>query len=190
MWPELTAEEVFQQVLVEVRAGSTGKPDRLQEQDRWTKLQPVIEKTVMTVADLYARGQTQLGGALAEMLRETMRRFDERIDLERYLPKAPEEGQEDPAALQQQVMAMKQQLQELTQQLEQAKAEAQRGLVGAAAQVATSQQPAIAAQAFMLLLETLTGQNIGKTPEGQEHDEGMSAEEPAPIQQPEGLPPS
>lgn len=93
VWPSLQPEQVFEQVLVEVRGGSTGKPDRLQEQDRWTKLMPVIEKTVTQVGELRAKGQEPLAAALIELTRETLRRFDERIDLNQFLPK-PSEGEQ------------------------------------------------------------------------------------------------
>lgn len=92
-WPSLQPEQVFEQVLVEVRGGSTGKPDRLQEQDRWTKLMPVIEKCVTQVGELRAKGQEPLAAALIELTRETLRRFDERIDINQFLPK-PAEGEQ------------------------------------------------------------------------------------------------
>lgn len=93
VWPQLSAEQIFKLVTVEVRGGSTGKPDRLQEQDRWTKLLPVIQEAMVRVAELRAAGQTDQAGALVELLKETMRRFDERIDIDTFLP-APKEGEE------------------------------------------------------------------------------------------------
>jgi hypothetical protein len=148
VWPELSADEIFDMVNVEVRAGSTGRPDRLQEQDRWTKLQPVIEKTISTVSELYANGQVKLGQALVEILRETLRRFDERIDLDALLPKAPEGGEMDPAMLMQQNQQLKAQVQELTKELLQAKTEQEKGYVTAATSIATSAQPLASAAAF------------------------------------------
>lgn len=171
VWPQLTAEQVFQQVSVKVRAGSTGRPDRLQEQDRWTKLQPVIKETVMTVAELYSKGQVKLGQALAEMLRETLRRFDERIDLEQYLPKAPEEGEADPAMMQQQIEQLKMQLKEAAAELEKAHEDSEKGYLTAATSLATSPNPPLAVQAFMLALQAIrTGENTEKTLEGGEED--------------------
>lgn len=116
VWPQLSYEEVFQQVTVSVRGGSTGKPDRLQEQDRWTKLLPVIEKTMERVAQLRAAGQDQLAQAVVSLCRETLRRFDERLDLDTYLPEKKEgEGEQpDPAQAQQ----MAQQAQMLIQELQ------------------------------------------------------------------------
>lgn len=171
VWPQLTADQVFSMVMVEVRAGSTGRPDRLQEQDRWTNLQPVIEKTISTVSELYQQGQIKLGQALVEMLRETLRRFDERIDLDKLLPTPPEEGQADPAMLMQENQQLKAKVQELIQELQQAKEEVEKGYVSAAAQIATSQQPLIAAQAFIQTLGLVRGaegmpQSVEETPPG------------------------
>lgn len=163
VWPELTADEIFQMVLVRVRAGSTGRPDRLQEQDRWTKLQPVIEKTIGTVSELYQSGQVKLGQALVEILRETLRRFDERIDLDKLLPQAPEEGDTDPAMLLQENQQLKQKLQEVVEELQRAKEEVEKGYVSAAAQIATSQQPALGTVAFEQVLAVLRGQVDAQT---------------------------
>lgn len=155
VWPTLSADEIFEMVMVKVRAGSTGRPDRLQEQDRWTKLQPVIEKTVSTVSELYQSGQVKLGQALVEMLRETLRRFDERIDLDKLLPQAPEEGKSDPAMLMQENQQLKAKLQEVVQELEKAKEEVEKGYVSAAAQIATSANPIAGTQAFSLVMQAL-----------------------------------
>lgn len=93
VWPELSADQVFQLVTLQVRGGSTGKPDRLQEQDRWTKLLPVIEKAMGQVSELRQAGQDDTAQAVIELVRETLRRFDERIDIERFLPK-PKDNQQ------------------------------------------------------------------------------------------------
>ncbi|ALV06694.1 hypothetical protein [Roseateles depolymerans] len=172
-WPQLSAEEIFDQVTVRVRAGSTGRPDRLQEQDRWTKLQPVIKETVITVADLYSKGQVQLGQALVEMLRETLRRFDERIDLDALLPKPPEQGQQDPTLLMQQVQELQMKVKDLTEQLEKAQEEVEKGYVTAATSIATSANPAAAAIAFVQSLQVVRSvESSEKTPEPQSDDMG------------------
>jgi hypothetical protein len=140
-WPQLSAEEVFSQLMVRVRGGSTGKPDRLQEQDRWTQLMPVIKETMQQVAELRTQGQEPLAQALIALLRETLRRFDERLDLDQFLP-PPEEGEEaqpaqDPA--QQQAM---QRAQQLVQELQAALAEAQQALKDKAAEIEADVQKA------------------------------------------------
>lgn len=165
-WPTLSIDQVFEQVYVEVRGGSTGKPDRLQEQDRWTKLQPVIEKTVTTVADLYAKGQVRLGQALVAMLRETLRRFDEHIDIDQYLPEPPEQDKPNPEQLAQEVQQLKMHAQELQQQLEKAQEQMEKGYVQAAAQIATSANPVLAGQAFGVALQALFAMEDGEQTPG------------------------
>jgi hypothetical protein len=182
-WPTLSADEIFELVSVSVRGGSTGKPDRLQEQDRWTKLLPVIEKTASQVAELYAKGQGQLAQALVQLLRETLRRFDERVDIEQFLPPAPKEGQPDPAMAAQEAAMLKQKLQELENELSALREEHEKGLIQAAAQVATSAQPALAMVAFQQALQALgAAQNGGNPP-------GPPLDDPLTPQAPQGAPP-
>ncbi len=168
-WPTLTAEQVFEQVLVEVRGGSTGKPDRLQEQDRWTKLQPVIEKTVLTVSELYEKGQVRLGQALVAMLRETLRRFDERIELDQFLPEAPEQGKPSPEMLEQELQQVKAQFATAVEELDKLRDQLEKGYVGAAAQIATAADPLQAAMAFGQALQAL--EVVAKTPEPPEQSD-------------------
>lgn len=131
-WPEWTADQVFKQVSLGVRGGSTGKPDRLQEQDRWTKLLPVIEKAMEQVAQLRAQGQNDMAQAVIELVRETLRRFDERVDIAQFLP-PPKQGEQDdkggPEITPQMVEQAKQMIAELQQKL----AECQRALEDKAA---------------------------------------------------------
>lgn len=152
-WPTMSIDQIFEMVQISVRGGSTGKPDRLQEQDRWTKLQPVIQETIQTIADLYSKGQVQLGQALAELLRETLRRFDERIDIDSFLPQPPKEGEQDPGALAQENAALKEQLKAGAAELDKKTDLVEKGLIAACAQVATSAQPGIALQALKTALQ-------------------------------------
>ncbi len=155
VWPDLTAEQVFDQITLEVRGGSTGKPNELQEQDRWTKLLPVIEKTIEQVSKLRETGQEPLAQTLIELTRETLRRFDERIDIEEFLPPASAEGQPDPAKLMQENLMLKQQLQAQSLELKEAKEETEKGMISAAASIATSLNPIVAAQAFGMVLDQI-----------------------------------
>ncbi|MCM2356285.1 MAG: hypothetical protein NDI68_06300 [Arenimonas sp.] len=151
VWPRLSMDQVFDLVNVEVRSGSTGKPDRLQEQDRWSKLLPIINEAVAKVAELRAQGQEALAQAVIEITRETLRRFDERIDIEQFLPKKPE-GEDDPALLKQQLVSAQGQMQTLMEQLAQLQDKVEKGYVAAAAAIATSANPALGAMAFRSVL--------------------------------------
>jgi len=130
-WPQWTAEQVFKQVSLGVRGGSTGKPDRLQEQDRWTKLLPVIKEAMGQVSELRQAGQEDMAQAVIELVRETLRRFDERVDINQFLPKPKEgeQGAQGPQVTQQQFDHAKQLVEELQAKL----AEAEKALQDKAA---------------------------------------------------------
>ena len=175
VWPTMSAEEVFEMVTLSVRGGSTGKPDRLQEQDRWTKLLPVIEGTIQKVSELRAQGQNELAGALVSLTRETLHRFDERLDIEQFLPQPKADGQPDPQALAQQVEQLKQLVKQITEEKEKFEDQAEKGMVQAAAQIATSANPMVAMQAFALILSGAEAmENGGQTP-GVEPEDAMQA---------------
>lgn len=150
-WPQLAIDDIFDLVVIEVRGGSTGKPDKGMEQETWTKLLPIINEAVQKIAELRAQGQEPLAQAVIELTRETLRRFDERIDIEQFLPKAPQ-GQDDPSVLKQQNVQLTQQLQDTQAKLKEAVDKVEKGFISAAATIATSQQPAAATMTFTSLL--------------------------------------
>lgn len=84
-WPEdLPIEAVTTLLDVEIEAGSTARPNQDQEREDWLTFEPLIEKLI-TIA------YTQLPGspvtkAYVELIRESFSRFDDRIDVERFLP--------------------------------------------------------------------------------------------------------
>lgn len=159
-WPQMSIEEIFNLVSVEVRGGSTGKPDRLQEQDRWIQLLPMIEKTMLSVAKLREQGQVQLADVTVELMRETLRRFDERLDIEQFMPQPPK-GEDDPEALRQKVIELDARLKEATKAAADAKEQVEKGYVSAAAQIATSANPIVAAQAFVMAMKAVDADFMG-----------------------------
>lgn len=155
-WPAMAPiDDIFRMVTLDVRGGSTGKPDRLQDQDRWTKLLPVIEKTIEQVSELRAKGQDQLADALITLTRETLRRFDERLDIEQFLPPKDAKTGVDPAQVTQENVALKQQLQEASQERDKLKQDMDKAEMTTAATLATSANPAIAVQAFAMAMQII-----------------------------------
>lgn len=125
-WPQLSVDDILRNVSVRVRGGSTGKPDRLQEQDRWTKLLPVIKDTVKEIVATRQAGQEQLAQLAMALLKETLRRFDERFEVEQYLPEQKQGEQGDGGQpeitpeMVQQAKAMIQELQDKVAELQKA----------------------------------------------------------------------
>ncbi len=119
-WPAMAKAEVFSLINIEVRAGSTGKPNAAKDREQWTQLMPVIQQTIAQIFELQALGDLRLADIQRKLMKETLRRFDERLDLDEFLGPESEEGQ----AQQQQMAALQQEVAELRAQLEQAAAQA------------------------------------------------------------------
>lgn len=109
VWPKLKLEEMLDLVVCEVQAGSMGKPNTTQQQQGWAQIFPLISQAADQIAQLEAPTAVpnQPGSptpvtmnpptpdkiALAEckraLLKETVRRFDDRIDVDQFLPPKP-----------------------------------------------------------------------------------------------------
>ncbi len=85
-WPEMSVEQAFSWLNVRVQAGTSGKPNRLQEQDRWIQILPLIKEGLQAITDMRAAGNDDMATAVTELIRETMRRFDERMDVDKFIP--------------------------------------------------------------------------------------------------------
>ena len=116
VWPEMSREEIYSLVNLSVRGGSTSKPNKMKDQETWTKLLPQIQTSMQTVQQLRDAGHDDMANAVVELLRETLVKFDEHIDVESFLPTI------DPEDANQQNT---QELQQCKQQLEQAMAQVQ-----------------------------------------------------------------
>lgn len=86
-WPQLSRDQVFEMVEMRIRAGTTGAPDKLEEQENWGKILPIIQNLISGI--MQARMQGADAEPLINLLRETIKRFDERLDVEQFIPKAP-----------------------------------------------------------------------------------------------------
>lgn len=89
VWPAMPRDEVVDMVSIRIRAGSTGKPNRHQERESWVQLSPMLLQMVDKVLMLRQQGLNDQAEGIIEMLRETLKRFDERLDIEKYFPPLP-----------------------------------------------------------------------------------------------------
>lgn len=122
VWPEGgQMDQVFDVLNLEIRAGSTGKPNKNGEREQWIQLMPILQEAITKITELRATGQNDMADAITELTRESLRRFDERIDLDSFIPRKKEgtQGQPDPAMLQQQLVQAQQINQQLQAQLQQ-----------------------------------------------------------------------
>ncbi len=126
VWPEMSIGEVFQKLHVTVRAGSTGRPNADKERQQWAEIMPLIKESMQQVAELRNAGQFDMADAIVALLRETLRRYDERIDVDEFIPKRETDESGQPVAAANalaQAQAMQQQVQELQAALQQCQQE-------------------------------------------------------------------
>ena len=84
-WPDTrTPDTVFSLVQMKVRAGSTAAPNKLQMQENWAKALPLLRELIMQIRAIDATGGDSTPER--ELAKETAARFDESIDIERFLP--------------------------------------------------------------------------------------------------------
>lgn len=117
-WPEMSTQDIFAMVNVSVRAGSSGKPNAAKEREQWTQLLPVISEAMQKVGDLRQQGNYDMADAVVDLLRETLRRFQERLDVDALIPPVEKDENGKPIAQAQQQAQMAQQVQQLTEQLQ------------------------------------------------------------------------
>ncbi|WP_231602302.1 hypothetical protein [Herbaspirillum chlorophenolicum] len=95
-WPELTRDQIFDMVEISIVAGTTGAPDKAQAQEIWAKVMPLIQPLVTQIMQMAAQGIDYQ--PLEALLRETMSRLDDRIDVSQFLPKMQAPPVAPPAA--------------------------------------------------------------------------------------------
>ena len=118
-WPKMSREDIFDMVRIDIRAGSTGKPNKQNERQQWIEFMPTFQDMALKVIEMRQAGNMDLANAMTEMMKETLRRFDERLDIETFIP-SEEEGKEDPGMQLQQMQQQLAQMQEENQALQQA----------------------------------------------------------------------
>ena len=101
-WPMLNKQQLYDSVYLDIAAGSTGMPDSDAEKMRWIELMPIIMQNIQFVQQIREMGVPDQYNPYVQLLEETFKRFDERIDIGKFLPPLPEEMQK--AMMQDQVM--------------------------------------------------------------------------------------
>lgn len=89
VWPEMSREDIYERVRAQVLAGTTSKPNKRMERETWMAFLPQLMSMMQAYAQLSAQGQGVAAGAVKEVAKETARRFDERINIDRFFPDAP-----------------------------------------------------------------------------------------------------
>lgn len=84
-WPQLSRDQIFDMVEINIVAGTTGAPDKVQAQETWAKIFPLVQQLLAQIMQINTKGGDY--SPLEALLRETLHRFDDRIDVDQFLPK-------------------------------------------------------------------------------------------------------
>ena len=95
-WPvmEMGKEQMYNNINCVIKAGSTGMPDENVERMRWTEIMPIIMQNLQMIQSMRQTGIPDQFNPYIQLLEETLKRFDERIEIGKFLPPLPEAVQQ------------------------------------------------------------------------------------------------
>lgn len=86
-WPAgMAADDIITLAEIEVKAGTTGKPDDDALRQSWSILLPLVQAIMREIQQAQVIGNLPMAVALRNLLEETFRRLDERIDVDSFIP--------------------------------------------------------------------------------------------------------
>lgn len=88
----MSIQDLFTMVEVSITAGTTGKPKMQTDQQAWATILPLIRELIGQVEQALGTGNIPLANALTELISETMRRFGDESDVDRFIPRQPPPG--------------------------------------------------------------------------------------------------
>jgi len=93
-WPEaeISLPRIYNQLRLEVKPGSSGKPNKIKETETLTTIMPIAREMIEGIAKLRAEGADEIAQTAKIVLQEFLRRADERFDVEEFFP---EDGNEE-----------------------------------------------------------------------------------------------
>jgi desulfoferrodoxin (superoxide reductase-like protein) len=101
-WPILNKQHLYDSIYIDITAGSTAMPNENEDRMRWIELMPLIMQNIQMIQQLRDVGVPDEFNPYIQLLEETFKRFDERIDVAKFMPPMPEDIQEQ--AVQNQIM--------------------------------------------------------------------------------------
>lgn len=89
-WPEgMDVEDILTMVEIEVVAGTTGKPRAMADKETWATLLPLMLEMIPLIRQAEAMGDVGTADTYKNVLRETLKRLDDRMTLESILSSVP-----------------------------------------------------------------------------------------------------
>ena len=91
VWLDMSTDEALTLFGVSVKAGSTGKPKALSDRESWGTLMPLIEGMIDRIGHARMQGQEWAAEPWIELLRESSKRLDDPLEVEKFIPEVPQQ---------------------------------------------------------------------------------------------------
>lgn len=91
-WPHgMSIDDIVTMVEVDIKAGTTGKPNREEDKQTWAQLMPTIQGAILAITQSIAAGDLASAKALSELIRMTMTIMGDDTDPELFIPQIPDD---------------------------------------------------------------------------------------------------
>lgn len=88
IWPEYKGpEDLASMVNVEIRAGSSGKPNTTADRQAWASQLPLLQSAIIQIGQLRSSSPLDVADGLEKLLRITAERSGDRINIDQLVPK-------------------------------------------------------------------------------------------------------
>ena len=89
MWPEyMGPDDVARMVNIEIRGGSSGKPNTAAERQAWGVMLPLLQQGIVQIGQLRGSSPAAIADSLEHLLRLTAEKSGDRIDIDQLIPMA------------------------------------------------------------------------------------------------------
>lgn len=96
-WPYgMDVQDLLTMVSVDIDAGTTGKPNIAADKANWASILPLLQKLIVQIRQVQSTDPA-LGSALENLLKESLKRMDDRLEISQFIPTTPPPPQPKPA---------------------------------------------------------------------------------------------
>lgn len=93
-WPDYAGpEELATMVVVDIAAGSSGKPDNVAERQAWSTMLPLLQNGIVQIGQLRQASPQDVADSLEMLMKITAKRAGDDIDMDRLLPQSDDSEQ-------------------------------------------------------------------------------------------------
>ena len=86
-WPEgMTVDQLHTMCEIDIRAGSSGKPDTAMDRQAWAQIAPELRSAIMQIGQMRQASPSEIADKLEELVVETVERIGDRLEVDRFIP--------------------------------------------------------------------------------------------------------